>query len=228
MINNTDYAAFITTQVYPYDALNRLKSAEETIPSQVGWKQTYLYDRYGNRQFDTANNNTTTLPLNCTTAVCNPTVDPATNRLVGYTFDNAGNTKVDANGQTFIYDGENKQVQVSNSGGIVGQYYYDGDGKRVKKVSATETTIFIYDADGKLVAEYANQIATTATAQVSYLTSDHLGSPRINTDANGAVISRHDYQPFGEEVQRTSYGGDAVRKQFTSYERDFLFVTIYH
>jgi RHS repeat-associated protein len=47
-----------------------------------------------------------------------------------------------------------------------------------------------------------------------------LGSPRINTDQNGQVISRHDYQPFGEEIQRASYGADMVRKQFTSYEKD--------
>jgi RHS repeat-associated protein len=52
------------------------------------------------------------------------------------------------------------------------------------------------------------------------LTADHLGSPRITTDANGVVTARHDYQPFGEEIQRASYGADAIRQQFTSYERD--------
>jgi RHS repeat-associated protein len=58
------------------------------------------------------------------------------------------------------------------------------------------------------------------------LTGDHLGSPRINTDQNGAVTARHDYYPFGEEIataQRTpglNYSGDTVRKQFTGYERD--------
>jgi RHS repeat-associated protein len=52
------------------------------------------------------------------------------------------------------------------------------------------------------------------------LTSDHLGSPRINTDANGNVIARHDFQPFGEEIQRPSYGADDVRQKFTGYERD--------
>jgi RHS repeat-associated protein len=34
------------------------------------------------------------------------------------------------------------------------------------------------------------------------------------------VTARHDYQPFGEEILRASYGADTVRKQFTSYERD--------
>jgi RHS repeat-associated protein len=58
------------------------------------------------------------------------------------------------------------------------------------------------------------------------LTADHLGSPRITTDENGQVISRRDFQPFGEEIatsQRTQglgYAGDTVRQKFTSYERD--------
>ncbi len=61
-----------------------------------------------------------------------------------------------------------------------------------------------------------------------YLTADHLGSPRINTDGSGNVVARHDYMPFGEEIstsQRTSTVGypgtsDGIRKQFTGYERD--------
>jgi RHS repeat-associated protein len=92
----------------------------------------------------------------------------------------------------------------------------------VKKVvpSTGETTVFVYAASGKLVAEYSTLVTPQQDAKVSYLTTDHLGSPRINTDQNGAVRARHDYQPFGEEIQRASYGGDTVRKQFTGYERD--------
>ena len=208
------------------DSLNRLKDATETGLDSQSWKQTFTFDRYGNRNFDTAN--TTTIPAGCPTAVCNPTVDPATNKLVSYQFDNGGNTKVDANGQTFIYDTENKQVQVSNTSGIVGSYFYDGDGKRVKKVvpSTGETTIFVYDSLGRSVAEYSTIVTNSTDAKVAYLTSDHLGSPRINTDAVGNVIARHDYHPFGEEIatsQRTTglnYSGDPVRKKFTGYERD--------
>jgi YD repeat-containing protein len=208
---------FTAIQTYTYDSLNRLKDAKEMIGTTQTWKQTFLYDRYGNRRFDTANNNTTTLPTNCAVAVCNPQIDPTTNRLIGSQFDASGNTKIDANGQTFTYDAENKQVQVSNSSGIVGQYFYDGDGKRVKKIvpSTGETTIFVYDASGKMVAEYSTAVASTSEAKVSYLTSDHLGSPRINTDQNGQVIARHDYQPFGEEIQRASYGADSTRQKFT-------------
>lgn len=103
-------------------------------------------------------------------------VDPNTNKLVGYSFDEAGNTKTDANGQTFIYDAENKQTEVKNSSGVsIGRYFYDGDGKRVKKVSAQETTVFVYNGGGTLTAEYST--ARSPTQQVSYLTTDHLGSP---------------------------------------------------
>ena len=214
-----NYNGFTAVQTYTYDNLNRIKDAKEMNGSTQIWKQTFQYDRYGNRNFDTNGTNTTTIPSGCAVAVCNPQVDAATNKLVGYQFDNSGNTKVDASGRQFIYDGENKQVEVKDANNVsVGRYYYDGDGKRVKKISASETTVFVYNAGGQLVAEYSTQISQTP--QVSYLTTDHLGSPRINTDQNGAVIARHDYQPFGEEIQRASYGADAVRKQFTSYERD--------
>jgi RHS repeat-associated protein len=228
---------FTATQTYTYDSLNRIKDAKEMISTTQTWMQTFLYDRYGNRNFDTTLNRTTTIPAGCAVAVCNPSVNPATNKLVGYVFDNVGNTTKDAQLRKFTYDGENKQVKVetTNSGGTViatnGEYVYDGDGKRVKKKGytnnvLTEETIFVYDAAGKLVAEYSTNVAPASTAQVSYLTNDHLGSPRINTDANGAVISRHDYHPFGEEVfttQRTTalgYAADTVRKKFTGYERD--------
>lgn len=52
-------------------------------------------------------------------------------------------------------------------------------------------------------------------------------SPRINTDQNGAVTTRHDYLPFGEEIDGTggrttglNYGDDSVRQKFTGKERD--------
>lgn len=150
-----------------------------------------------------------------------------------YAFDDAGNTTSDPDGRTFIYDGENKQVKVLDSEDeTVGEYWYDGDGKRVKKYAPPngtfpgETTIFVYDAAGKLVAEYSVDIASTENAKVAYVTNDHLGSPRINTDKNGNVTARHDYHPFGEEIATTqravglAYADDTVRQQFTGYEHD--------
>lgn len=228
---------FTAVQYYAYDELNRIKQAGETMtpngqPLYNSWTQTFNYDRYGNRTFDEAN--TTTLPKNCLNGsnqptVCaadNPAADTKNNRLNGFTFDNAGNTTIDATGKTFAYDAENKQTEARNaSNQSLGQYYYDGDGRRVRKYvpSTGETTVFVYDASSKLVAEYSTIVASAIDAKVDYLTADHLGSPRINTDQNGKVTARHDYQPFGEEINvgRGNYGSsDNIRKKFTSYERD--------
>jgi len=172
--------------------------------------------------------------------VFNPSISASTNRINldqdgdsvnDYAFDAAGNTTNDAQMRKFTYDAENKQTKVetvNSSGtvtGTIGEYFYDGDGRRVKKRGwingQWEETIFVYVASSRLVAEYSTNLSQTP--QVAYLTNDHLGSPRINTDENGAVISRHDYRPYGEEVtERThsQYAADTIRKQFTGYERD--------
>ena len=225
-------------QTYTYDTLNRLATAAETYNGAQTWSQTFGYDRYGNRN------------ITAGTGQTNLSFDASTNKITtsGYTYDSVGNTTADPSGMTFTYDAENKQTQVSN-GGTLGAYLYDGDGKRVKKynTSPTDNRLFIYDAAGKLIEErsttgqyaiqtsyvYAGSRLLTVehekSSTTSYLTADHLGSPRINTDGSGNVTSRDDYLPFGESItsaitsQRTSglgYVADSVRKQFTGYERD--------
>ena len=224
-------AGFTAVQNYTYDELNRLKSAVENVTPAGGtasqsWKQTYTFDRYGNRRFDEAN---TTMPSSFVNpAVTNPTIGASNNRLTspGYSYDASGNTTADANGQTYVYDAENKMISASSSSGTLGEYFYDGDGKRVKKhVPATgELTIFVYDAGGKLIGEYSTEISETP--KVSYTTSDHLGSPRIITDENGMIVSRRDFMPYGEEIfsaGRTTalgYTADTIRQKFTGKERD--------
>lgn len=90
--------------------------------------------------------------------------------------------------------------------------------------------MFVFDAGGALAAEYSTQVET-ANPQESYLTADHLGSPRVITDKTGNVISRRDFMPFGEELgagvgtrsttlKYAASGVDSVRKRYTGYEKD--------
>ncbi len=129
----------------------------------------------------------------------------------------------------FNFNADNKQSEVFVNGVSVGQYFYDGEGKRVKKVVGNETTVFVY-ASGKLVAEYSTT-GPPAEGHVNYTTTDHLGSPRIITNELGQVQSRRDFMPFGEDLNagignrtadpgKYSVPGDKVRQKFTGYQKD--------
>lgn len=214
------------SQSYTYDELNRLKVAVETNGATQSWKQSYAHDRYGNRTFD-VNNTTYPSPLQ------NPAINQANNRIAanqGYSYDYAGNLLTAPN-QSFTYDEENRIASYNGgnpqSGG--GMFSYDGDGRRVKKITGSGTTVYVYNALGQLVAEYTDSASPQTNGGVSYLTSDTLGTPRVITNADGSVKARHDYLPFGEEImagvggRTTTHGysqADNVQQKFTSKERD--------
>jgi RHS repeat-associated protein len=222
---------FTSVQTYTFDKLDRIKSATETIGGSQTWKQTFEYDRFGNKNYDT--NNTTTLG-SCATAVCNPSISTSTNRItsMGYSYDASGNIATDAEGRTFTYDAENRQTSASGTN-LSSTYSYDGNGKRVKSVDAVtnQTTIFVYDAEGKLSAEYTLNVSPPAVPTISYLTEDALGSPRVITNSFAEVKARRDFFPFGEEIwagygsrttnQKYSSNTDDISKKFATYQRDW-------
>lgn len=215
------------TQSFGYDVLNRLMTSVESGGS---WSQTNKYDRYGNRAIDFGGGNQS-LYFNSANRITN----------AGYTYDPGGN--LTSNGvQSFGYDAENKIKSVN---GVSDVYRYDGDGNRVRKNFATGEKLRMVYSGGELIAEYdltngslkkeyiygAKGLIATVEPVVGtrYTTSDHLGSPRVVTNSSAAIVSRHDYMPFGEEIGsgvggRTAGMGfivnDGVRQKFTSKERD--------
>lgn len=82
--------------------------------------------------------------------------------------------------------------------------------------------------------------AAAAPAQLHWMVTDQLGTPRMVFDRSGSLtvsdqagnfisgVTRHDYLPFGEElaagisgrIPRWGYAPDGVRQQFAQYERD--------
>ena len=221
-------------QSYKYDSLYRLTEAKETSSANQTWKEAFSYDRYGNRTGKEKFVGTTQLTNDNKT---HPTIDPLTNRFnigQGYQYDKNGNLVDDAEGRTFIFNGENKQRFVVKNNANVGEYSYDGEGKRVKKkvyeadgITVKEETVFVYSA-GKLVAEYSTKPPPT-NPTTSYTVTDQLLSPRVITDSYGNVVSRRDFQPFGEDaISNTGerpaslkYGAtDSVRQKFTGYLKD--------
>lgn len=221
-----DVPGFSATQTFTYDPLGRLESAQEqnNANAAVNWKQTYGYDRFGNNRisdYDSANN-----PLP------GPALNPTNNRIadgLGYTYDANGNVTASpvVNGShTFAFDAENRQTSF-NAGQTT--YGYDGDGRRVRKVTASgaTTTVFVYNVAGQIVAEYSTSTAGVQPG-TKFFTGDNVGSPRVVTNAGGQVLARRDHLPFGEDAGarggRTSALGynsaDNTRQRFTGYERD--------
>jgi RHS repeat-associated protein len=218
------------TQRFAYDKLGRLSSARE-IPgnnTQPSYVVKYEYDVFGNRYQKQIQN--TGNPF---TQVWVETghVDLATNRFnSGVTYDNTGNVTVDSKfrNRKFEYDANNRQKQsknLDNSGAV--DSVFDAAGQRVAtQVGGSLTNVLVYDAMGKLVAEYSS---TTVQGGTQFIFDDHQGSPRLITNNGGAVIARHDYLPFGEDIpnnlgMRTSgqgYGGtEAARQKYAGMEKN--------
>jgi hypothetical protein len=119
--------------------VNRVASVSEgTI-----WAQTYGYDAYGNSCFLPSNiPNVPSPPLNVN-APTSCSLYNAKNQRTDQTYDATGNlTALQPAGNGITYDAENRQLSV-------GPNTYDGDGRRVMKLSGGVTTVFIYDAMGQ-------------------------------------------------------------------------------
>jgi len=95
------------------------------------------------------------------------------------------------------------------------QFYYDGDGGRVKRQSEIDngqTTIYIGSLFETLIPDAgstttkkhifagANRVCTvnSDSPSLTYYHGDHLGSSNIITDEDGAQVSLSEYSPFGE------------------------------
>jgi RHS repeat-associated protein len=217
------------TQTFGYDPLNRLTTSSESGSS---WSQTNAYDRYGNRWVNLGGGNQSLY------------FNTSNNRITGGSYDAAGNLLNDGL-HSYSFDAENKITDVNS----VSAYVYDGEGQRVRKLVG-ENLRFVYGIGGQIIAEFSGStgllrkeyiygvsglLATIEPTAVNangtrYTAPDHLGSPRVVTNAGANVISRHDYMPFGEEIgagvggRTTGMGfpgsSDGIRQRFTCQERD--------
>jgi len=241
------------TQTFQYDQLNRLSYAAEHNNGVYNdgaraWYQTFDYDRYGNRGINVANTSDNVGAANTALQLADFSV--ANNRITrpDFVYDAAGNLIAEP-GKSYTYDAENRIVMATVAGGAASQYFYDGNGRRVKKIVGGVGTRFEYGAGGELIADWNDAdspnrlvqkdyfyaggklLATSKvgnSAQYEYATADHLGSPRAWTDDGGNLIAggRHDYLAFGEELfagvgVRTTEQGYAANPQADGQRRQF-------
>ncbi len=189
------------TELYSYDGLDRLTSA-----SCLSWSHTYSYDKVGNR---TAKDGIT-YTIN--------TVNEVTGLSDGtsFTYDSNGNrtgkTK-ETDTWVYTYGYANRLTKVEKNSEALGEYVYDGDGKRIQVTENGVTTTYIYSGLDTLYEEtmtgaavyvygptgrLAKRTTINGESNMFYYHTDQLGSTRLVTDSNRDIVSAIAYHPFGE------------------------------
>jgi len=224
--NLTNEQSLPQVGAYTYDAIDRL--IRESLTNTTTDTNAYTYDPNGNRSSD-LNNNGKTRPY---------TYTPGTNRLTRIgaqtvTLDAMGNTLSDRGGsRTFTYNNAGQLAQVVIGGVIKGDYVYNYRGQRVIKVKNNQTFVYHYDIHGNLIAEtkldgsllrdyiWADnepiaqiQYHGKKPAKITYLHTDHLGAPRLGTDATQAVQWRWESEAFGTGRPDVDPDADGVNTQ---------------
>jgi RHS repeat-associated protein len=204
----------INTESYSYDGLDRL------ISTSGPWGSiTYTYDAVGNRLTKTEGSTTsyTYGSYNRLTSSSTPNIN--------YTYDNNGNmiTKNDGSSWSYSYDYSNMLTKVVKGSDVLGQYYYDGEGKRVKVTEngATRVSIqlglsLIYEkntgsgSQAKYISANGLQIARiNGTNVLDYFYSDALGSTRKTINHIQFEQFSSNYKPFGPQYGAT--GSEKVK-----------------
>ena len=133
---------------------------------------------------------------------------------VSLTHDGSGNLTVDTQ-RTYVIDAAGRVEEVKISGSTVGAYVYDADNLRTKKTASSVVTHYVYGMGGKLYGEYdasgnmlreyvylngqpLAQIDDVSSSDVlTYLHTDHLGTPRYATNTSGSQVWAWSSDAFG-------------------------------
>ena len=117
-------------------------------------------------------------------------------------------------------------------------YTYNALGQRKTKTVGGDTTVFLYDLAGNLIAELDEtgqalrqhvhinnepiaQLTTNPANQtiaVQYVHTDHLGTPTLLTNENGTVVADMEATPFGETY--VDYAEVTYNKRFPGQYKD--------
>ncbi len=217
-ITSQTYSDTGETVQYTYDSLNRFATATGTSPA--AWGQTFVYDGFGNL--------TNRIPSGGAPSSPATPADPLTNRLIGYSYDNNGNSLSIGN----IYDTENRLISAL-SGNV--KYAYDGANKRIwvgnfSSGQLTSGQVFFYGLNGKKLGAYTPNITYTGQVPQSIVfnrdfaatLNTYFGASLVSQGGTAFVPDRLEsngrYFPYGEERNYPALPNDQVK--FATYTRD--------
>jgi len=211
-------------QAYAYDEVNRLVRFDEgflvgnVIPNPID-TEVYGLDGVGNRKQHEKNGQLFT-----------NTVDSMNRYAASYNgnlaldYDPRGNT-TQYGDLNLTYDVYGKVVGADGPA-ITAVYLYDASGRRVMSQVNGYATYFVLEGDRVLQEVDGNSAQVTKEyvwgsaidelvilqldGEIYHAHADALGSTALLTDANGDVVERYDYNPFGACVASDVNGGGLV------------------
>ena len=193
----------LTRQLYTYDFIDRL-----TV-ERASANFTYTYDGNDNRTTKTSNG-----------ALTNYEYTPQTNQLTNagsqsITKDKAGNITNDG-AMRYTWNDRNRLHTASKSEDLVARYEYDHTGFRTQKHTGDDVHIYHYDSMGRRIQHDINGKVYSTTlwtewmpvahlqhdsqgrvGSITWLTTDHLGTPRLGTNNTRQTVWRWTGDAFG-------------------------------
>jgi RHS repeat-associated protein len=236
----------IGADTFVYDTAQRL------VRSVIrGVQEDYSYDAFGNRQSATGAVNClgqTTCAQ--TVTVDSNTNHLTTINGAAVTYDAAGNINAIASisttpGSLYSYDGTGMMTEAT-VGSDDRQFIYTADDERIAIKQGASWTWTVRDVDGKVLREFTSLesgsnlamtnrqwvkdyvwrdgllLATITPGGTLHYHLDHLGTPRLVSDANGVKVAEHAYYPFGAEINLTPHESPEEAMKFTGHERDIV------
>lgn len=213
---------------FAYDEIRRLLGARNhSSPTSATEVNSYGYDDAGNRTSDSKFNPQGFggnglfhfyTPNNLNQIESFTTEENGMSGVdVPLAHDFAGNLTDNGEGKTFEWDAANRLRAINHGSGQRSEFTYDGLSRRVKIVEKTGSTVtstkqFVWvgntiaqerDGDNKVTRQYFAE-GEKRGEKSHYYTRDHLGSIRELTDGEGTLLTRYDYDPYG---QRTKLAG---------------------
>ncbi len=231
----------VTTH-YSYDGVNRpTRILHENAQSQPVEDYNYTYNADNEIISIDSLTSAQLLPsaLNVGPADASNRITQFGSASFGYDAQGQTVSKTDTQGTTaYEWDARGRMKRATLPDGQSVNYGYDALGRLVSRTAGGVTTSFLYDrldvvqdrgSDGSQV-DYLNGPGIDDKLRQSnsgqgplYFLQDHLGSTTALTDANGNVIERIQYDPFGN-----SNGSALSRYGFTGRERDADTGLMYH
>lgn len=202
----TDYVQG-KTEEFEHDALDRLTCSRFPWAKGDECVEQWIYDDGGN--------------ITWTSELGTFTYDPEhphavqTAGSLSFGYDAVGNQVTRPDGTTIAYSARNQPLRYEDgAGAAIATFDYDGAGRRVRKTTPTEQTLFVgglyerttHGSETKhqhVVYGAERPVAVVATdghgqRDVTYLHVDHLGSLDVVTGSAG-VVEQRSYSAFGDK-----------------------------